>query len=82
MKYLLKVLLSSIVITEIEFLSGGFLNIYMKLDVWNYESAKFNLLGQICPQYFCYWFLLSAISIVIADIILLIQTNMDYFREL
>lgn len=59
--------ISSIVITVIEFISGCILNIWLKLNVWDYSSAPFNLLGQICIPYMFLWFLLSFLAIVIDD---------------
>lgn len=42
-----------------EFFSGIFLNLILRLDVWDYSSELFNLYGQICLSYCIVWFLLS-----------------------
>ena len=55
------------VITVIEFISGFFLNIVYGLDVWDYHTLPFNLLGQICPLYSFLWFILSFISLMFID---------------
>ncbi|MDE6092948.1 MAG: putative ABC transporter permease [Ruminococcus sp.] len=48
----------SIIITAIEFAVGVFDNIIMHWNVWDYSDMPFNLLGQICLLFSCYWFLL------------------------
>ncbi len=48
----------SVIITAIEFAVGVFDNIIMHWNVWDYSDMPFNLLGQICLLFSCYWFLL------------------------
>ena len=64
-----KALLSSILITLAEFISGIFLNILLKLNVWDYSLLPFNLLGQICPHFSFVWFLLALPVHRLCDII-------------
>lgn len=47
------------VISVVELLFGIILNKIMKLNVWDYSSMSFNIMGQICPLYSFLWFLLS-----------------------
>ena len=54
-----KWLLCAFVITALEFSSGCFLNLYLGWDIWDYHRLYGNLLGQICPLYSAFWFLLS-----------------------
>lgn len=64
-----KAILSSILITIAEFISGIFLNIILKLNVWDYSLLPFNLLGQICPRFSFIWFLLALPSHKLCDVI-------------
>ena len=54
-----KWLLCALSVTTLEFLTGCLLNLYLGWAVWDYRSVPGNLLGQICPLYAAYWFLLS-----------------------
>ncbi len=62
-KILLKAALSSILITELEFICGIIVNRYYNLAVWDYSDRAFNLAGQICPLFSFFWFLLSLIPL-------------------
>ena len=59
--------LGGTVITIAEFLAGVFLNICLGLAIWDYSNLPFNLLGQVCPQYWFAWCLLTMIAIPIFD---------------
>ena len=48
----------AVLITCIEFLIGILVNRIMKWNVWDYSRAPGNLLGQICPLYFLFWYFL------------------------
>ncbi len=48
----------SVIITVVEFAVGVFDNIIMHWNVWDYSDMPFNLFGQICLLFSCYWFLL------------------------
>lgn len=48
----------SVIITAVEFTVGVFDNIIMHWNVWDYSDMPFNLFGQICLLFSCYWFLL------------------------
>ena len=69
MSLLKQMLLSAIIITFIEFISGCILNIWLGLNIWDYSNEPFNLLGQINLKHTIYWFLLSSIGIVLDDYI-------------
>lgn len=56
-----------IIITTLEFVTGYIVNIRLGWAVWDYSGRWGNLLGQICPLYSFYWFLLSAVAIVLDD---------------
>ena len=54
-----KWVLSTCLITMVEFLTGCVVNLGLHWQVWDYSSMRFNLLGQICPQFILMWFALS-----------------------
>lgn len=58
-------LISATLVTVLEFVSGCVLNIWLKLDIWNY--THFDILGQICIPFSIIWFLLSGIAIFLDD---------------
>ena len=64
-----KALMSAIIITLTEFLSGIYLNVILKLNVWDYSTLPFNVLGQICPYFSFIWFLIAIPSHKLCDII-------------
>lgn len=59
--------IGAIVITVLEFIFGVVLNIWLKLDIWDYSDLPFNILGQICIPFSLIWFILSGIAIIIDD---------------
>ena len=58
MHWLYKCFVGAIIITSVELVTGLIVNMTLKWDVWDYSERTFNFLGQICLQYFVYWFLL------------------------
>ena len=65
----LQMLLSAVAITMIEFVAGLILNVWLDLGVWDYSHMKWNICGQICPQFFCVWVVLSLPAILLDDFI-------------
>ena len=64
-----QMLLSAIIITAIEFISGCILNLRLEWNIWDYSDEFGDILGQICVKHSIYWFLLSSIGIVLDDYI-------------
>ena len=64
---LLQMLISSIIITVLEFVTGYIVNIRMGLGVWDYSDMQYNIMGQVCLLYTVLWFLLSFVCIVADD---------------
>lgn len=56
-----KSLLASFFITAIEMIIGVIVNIWLNLEVWDYSTLPFNILGQISLIYSVLWFFLSFI---------------------
>ena len=64
-----QMILSSVIITVVELVSGCILNIWLGLGIWDYSGQTFNLLGQISLKHSIYWFFLSSIGIILDDYI-------------
>lgn len=62
-----QMVLSSLIITSAELISGVFLNIYLNLGVWDYSEMPYNFLGQICLLFSVVWFFFSIIPILLDD---------------
>lgn len=69
MKMLYQMLLGSIIITLLEFISGYILNIKLGLGIWDYSNLRFNFMGQICLEFWVCWFILSYLIVKLDDII-------------
>ena len=69
MPLVLQQLIAASGITVIEFIFGLILNVWLGLDMWDYSNMPGNVLGQICPQFMVLWFFLSAIGIILDDVI-------------
>lgn len=54
-----KCLRSTGIITLYEFIVGCIVNLRLGWNVWDYSARPLNLLGQICPRFCFFWFLLS-----------------------
>lgn len=63
----LQMLICTALITVVEFISGIVLNIWLKLDIWDYSNLPFNILGQICIPFCILWYFLSAVAIIWDD---------------
>jgi uncharacterized membrane protein len=55
----LRCLVGSAIITGIEFSVGCIVNRTFGMNVWDYSEQRFNILGQICPLFSLFWFVLS-----------------------
>lgn len=51
----------------IEFISGMILNVWLKLNIWDYSGEFGNVYGQICLPYAGWWFLLMPLAIFTDD---------------
>ena len=63
-----KSIFGSGIITVLELICGVILNIKLGLKVWNYENIGYNILGQICPKYTVYWFMLCAVAFMLIEL--------------
>lgn len=71
-RFLTKALLSAVLITQYEFIFGVIFNLGFGWAVWDYSDQPLHLLGQICPLFSFYWFLLSFASIFLVRAIRLL----------
>lgn len=56
---LVRCLLSAVAVTAVEFFSGCYFNLYLRLEVWNYAGRPLNICGQVCLLYSFLWGILS-----------------------
>lgn len=59
-----KMIIGAIIVTLLEFITGVIVNLWLKLNVWDYTHVRFNVLGQVCPQFTIYWVFLSLLCII------------------
>lgn len=62
-----QMLLSSLIITCVELITGLIVNVRLGLDVWSYSHLPYNYKGQICFLFSNIWFFLSLPAILIDD---------------
>lgn len=73
---LLQMLISSVIVTALEFICGCVLNLWLHLNIWDYSNLPFNVLGQICLPFTVVWYFLSLLAIVYDD-----YFRYVYFKE-
>lgn len=67
MPLLIQMFWSAVIITLVELVSGFYLNIVLRLNIWDYSDMPFNVAGQICLPYSILWVFLSAVAIILDD---------------
>ena len=77
MNLLLQMVEGMVIVTVLEFVSGIILNLCLELNIWDYSNMRFNLLGQVCPQFCIAWFFLSYFVIRIDDLLRKTITSED-----
>lgn len=60
-------LIAMLMVLLVELLSGVVLNIWFRLDIWDYSALPFNVLGQIQLYFAGAWYVLSLVGIFIDD---------------
>ncbi len=60
-------LIGTLFVLILEFVFGCVLNLWLKLDIWNYSNIPFNVLGQVCLPFTFAWYLLTAVAIILDD---------------
>ena len=69
MPFITQQFIGTFVITALELISGYILNIKLGWNIWDYSNKFMNFEGQICLENSCYWFILSALAILLDDFI-------------
>lgn len=67
--FILQLINGTFIATISELLTGIIVNLWLGWNVWDYSDLPGNFLGQICPQFTILWLFISAIAIVLDDII-------------
>lgn len=67
MSVISQMVISAIIVTSIEFIAGIIVNVWLKLNVWDYSKMPYNFMGQICLLYTDIWFFLSPLAILMDD---------------
>ena len=61
--------MGAVIATLAEFFTGCVVNLWLGWNVWDYSDMWGNVLGQICPAFSLLWVFMSAVAIVLADVI-------------
>jgi uncharacterized membrane protein len=64
---LLQMVVGALLVTVLEFFSGLLLNRMLRMNVWDYSAAPYNLFGQICLPFVLLWFPLCGIAVLAED---------------
>jgi len=64
-----QMLIGTAIITALELLTGWIVNIKLGWHVWDYSRVPLNFYGQICLPASIGWFFLSAVGIVLDDVL-------------
>lgn len=69
MPMIIQMIFGTFIVTALEFIFGCILNLYFKLNIWDYSDVPFNIMGQVCLPYTILWFLLTPVCIIADDYI-------------
>ncbi|MDO5291250.1 MAG: hypothetical protein Q4F05_00740 [bacterium] len=64
-----EMVVSAMVITLVEFVTGLIVNVWLGLYVWDYSGLPYNFMGQICLLFSVFWLFLSLVAILFDDAI-------------
>lgn len=62
-----QMLIATLGITAIEFVSGCIINLWFGLAVWDYSNLSLNILGQVSLLFSFFWYILSGVAIILDD---------------
>jgi len=62
-----QMVISSLIVTVVEFVTGLIVNIWLKLNIWDYTPLPYDLMGQVCLLFTVIWFFLSVFAILLDD---------------
>ncbi len=78
MSLILQGLIGSLIITVSELAAGLLLNLWLKLDVWDYSHMPLNFLGQICLPFSIAWIFVSIAAVIFDDFLRHWMFDEDY----
>jgi Predicted membrane protein len=67
MSLISQMVISSFIVTVVEFVTGLVVNVWLKLNIWDYSSLPYNIMGQVCLLFTNIWFFLSLFAILLDD---------------
>lgn len=59
----------AVLVTAVEFVSGGVFNRLLGWRIWDYSHMRLNLYGQVCLRYSLYWLILSVPGCALARLL-------------
>jgi len=62
-----KAILGALTVTLIELIFGLVFNVLFKMEIWDYSTLPYNLMGQICPLFSVFWCALALVFIPLAN---------------
>lgn len=62
-----QMLMGTVIITALEFIAGVILNLWLHLNIWDYSTLPYNILGQVCLPFSIFWFILCLPAIYLDD---------------
>lgn len=68
--FVMRLTKSTLFVAAGEFLTGIFVNKWMRWNVWDYSNQPFNLMGQICIKFLFFFSILCAGGIKLSELIL------------
>lgn len=71
----------AVIVTALEFVFGLILNVWLKLGIWDYSNLPFNIMGQICLQFFVAWFFLSYLAIKLENLTHKLKINVRWITH-
>lgn len=64
-----QVLVGTAIATVGEFITGCIVNLWLGWNIWDYSDLKFNIFGQITPQFIALWIPITLLAIILDDVI-------------
>lgn len=78
MSLALQGVIGAFIITVSELAAGLLLNVWLKLDVWDYSHMPLNFLGQICLPFSIAWIFVSIAAVIFDDFLRHWMFDEDY----
>lgn len=61
--------ISTLIITTVEFLVGYVVNIVFRWNIWDYSNMPYNVMGQICLGFSGIWLMFGVPMTVLSDVL-------------